>query len=132
MSDLFGNPEDRFSRVAAHFRVGTLTLDFFTLIMDSFTILIVSHRSVAHLFHSLSMPIFEDTRFEHHSVSLSLIYGLELEWLEVMFMVAPVVLIKVIKEPVREKTNHLGFRPGQTQTGLLQSQEQARCMKFWI
>ena len=72
-----------------NFSVGTLTLNFFTLIMDSFTILIVSHISVAHLFHSLSMPIFEDTRFEHHSVSLSLIYGLELEWLEVMLYSSP-------------------------------------------
>ena len=26
--------------------------------------------------------------------------------------------LNVIKEPVREETNNLGFRPGQTQTGL--------------
>ena len=38
-------------------------------------------------------------------------------------------------EPVRQKTNNLGFRPGPTQTHLdrpVQSHEQARTLKFRI
>ena len=35
-------------------------------------------------------------------------------------------------EPVREKTNSLGFRPGPTQTSLHQSQKMVRGWKFWI
>ena len=35
-------------------------------------------------------------------------------------------------EPVREKTNNLGFRQGQTQTGPVQLQKKARSLKLCI
>ena len=71
MSDLVGNPEDRFSRVAAH--------------------LLKGNRSVRKV-----LP-YDDYGFRSTHCPLFTAY---------------------LFEPVHEKTNNLGFRPGPTQTSL--------------
>ena len=40
--------------------------------------------------------------------------------------------VDTVNESVHKETTNLGFRPGLTQTGLVQSQKKARSLKFWI
>ena len=37
-----------------------------------------------------------------------------------------------VSEPLNEKINSMGFRPGPTQTGLYSHRKKARSLRFWI